>query len=791
MLVPIEWLREFVEIDWSVDELAEKLTMAGLKVETILNPFAQGKIVCAEVVETSLHPESNKLKVCKVFDGENTYTTVTSDMKVEKGHKVAIAYPSTKLSNGQVVEPAKIKGVLSQVVMCSLEELGLEPKSEGVCLIDQIDKDIPIGADVIERWKLNEPVLDLEITSNRPDCLGIIGVAREVSVISGKQLKKPSISYSCSNLKVEDFVKVSIEDIDGCPRYCAAFVDGVVIKPSPIWVRRRLMTCGIRPINNVVDSTNYVMLETGHPTHAFDFSKVYQGTIVVRKAREKEKVTLLDEKDYELKGLETLITDPVSILAVGGVMGAKNSGVSEQTSRIILEVAYFNPVRIRKTAKVLGIKSDAAYRFERGVDPNGVVFVMQRLLTIVQKICNGSVAQGLVDVYPRKIDNRVIELRKEKISTILGIDPKGESKKILQSLEMKVEEKEDRLKVEVPTFRPDISIEEDLVEEIGRIYGYSKIEAVAPRIIARGRGWNDKQLFRRKIREHLIALGFDETINLSFCPSKLVSKILNVEPVKLLNPLTEDMDCLRPSLLFGLLDSLAFNYRRQMRDIKYFEIAKIFHNENGNPVEKEFVGAIATGRFEEENYKVSSEIDFFIFKGYLESLQEHFALKFDFKPVNLPMYVPGRSAIIKLENEEIGKIGMLASSVLEFYDLKGDVYFFELDLDKMFQAFQSVRPVKQLSSFPAIRRDISLLLPTGVYAGGIVDYLYSSSEYVEKAGVCDIYKGKDVPENMTSVTFYVVYRAPDRSLTDDEVNAIFEKTVKDVEERFGVKRRFS
>ncbi len=791
MLVPIEWLKELVEIDWSVQKLAEALTLTGLKVEGIFHPFAQGNIVCAEVVETSVHSQSNKLKICKVYDGKNVYTTVTSDMKVEKGSKIPLALPSTKLANSHVVEPANIKGVTSEAVMCSLEELGLEPKSDGVCLIGKTVEDVPLGADILEYWKLKDPVLDIEVTPNRPDCLGIIGVAREIGALTGQTIRKPQTSYPVIEFPAEKFIKVRIEDTDGCPRYCAAFIQNVNVRPSPIWIKRRLMACGIRPINNLVDSTNYVMLETGHPTHAFDYEKIYDATIIVRKAKAGERVKLLDEKDYELKGQETLIADPKDVLAIGGVMGAMNSGVTDQTTQVLLEVAYFNPVRIRKTSKSLNIKSDAAYRFERGVDPNDVPFVMKRLLTVLSEISGAVSANGFVDCYPGKMENRVVTLRKQKISSILGVDPGEETNRILRSLEMQVEDRGDIIRVTVPTFRPDISIEEDLIEEVGRIYGYSKVEPIAPRILVRGRGWNEKQLFRKKLREHLLSLGFDETINLSFCSSKLISKLMDVKPVKLINPLSEDMDSLRPSLLFGLIDSLAFNYRRQMRDLKYFEIAKVFHAADEGIIEKEYLGMIATGRTDEDNYRYQSEIDFHIFKGYLDSIANHFGLDLSVVPINCSWFTPGRSAVVKIGNLEVGKIGMLANLVLENYDLKDEIYFLELDFDSLFCAFQPVRPVKNLSSFPAVRRDVSLLLPIGVYSGGIINYLLSSNEYVETAGVCDVYKGKDVPDNMRSVTFYVVYRASDRSLTDEEVNKIFEKTITEIEQRFGVKRRFS
>ncbi len=403
MLVPIEWLREFVNPDWSDEEIADRLTMAGLSVESLRKPFpVEGKILSAKVKKVSAHPNSERLQVCEINDGENTFTTVTSDLSIKEGALVPIALPGTVLATGETVSPTQIRGVVSEIVMCSLQELGLEEKSDHIY---QIKDDLTLGTDLIEHWKLNDMVLDIEVTPNRPDCLGIIGVARDLSALCKIPIKRPGISFKSFDDSVNDYIEVVIEDKDGCPRYCAVFVKDVSVKPSPIWMRRRLLACGLRPINSVVDATNYVMLETGHPVHAFDYSKVAEGRIVVRRAMDKETVSLLDEKQYEMRGGEILITDATrSILAVGGVMGASDSGVTESTKDLILEVAYFNPVRIRRTAKILGITSDSSYRFERGVDPNDAHYVIERLQTLIQLVSGGVSAQGIVDVYPETIN---------------------------------------------------------------------------------------------------------------------------------------------------------------------------------------------------------------------------------------------------------------------------------------------------------------------------------------------------------------------------------------------------
>ncbi len=789
MLVPLEWLREYIQIDWSDEQIANRLTMAGVSVKNIIPSLIKGKIVCAIVKKIQAHPNSDRLHICELFDGKNLYKTVTSDMNVIEGSRVAVAMPGTVLANGSVVEPASIKGIVSQVMMCSLEELGLETKSECVY---QIDEDIPLGTDLIEHWKLDDKVIEVEITPNRPDCLGVIGIARELAALCGKTMHQPDTQFDVTDRFTEDLVKVTIQDLDGCPRYCAGFMESVRVKSSPVWLRRRLMSAGIRPINNVVDISNYVMLETGHPVHIFDYSKISDGHIIVRKALEGERVTLLDEKQYSLTGIETLITDKDKILAVGGIMGASESGVCDSTKDIVLEVAYFNPVRIRKSSKALNVKSDASYRFERGVDPNDSLFVMKRLMHLVQKIAEGKAARNFVDVYPKKITQKQVELRKSRLLRVLGTEiDDGTVKRILTSLGMKVDDTEEGWVAQIPTFRPDISIEEDLIEEVGRIYGYEKITEQIPRIPAAGKGWSDLNTFRKTVRQLLAGSGFDETVSLSFTSSLIVKQLMNIEPLMLKNPMTEDMDCLRPSLVFGLIDSLSYNAKRQIRDVKFFEIAKVYGLNNKMPVEREKIGIIMTGQLNEEDYTDHRPVSLLNLKGVLDELSNHLSVDLKVVPAQIDWLTAGRSGKILLEDEDVGVIGMLNSKFNQIYDIKAEIYYMELDLEQIFTRARTTRQLKDISNFPAVRRDISLLIPTGFSSHQIISFLARSNQYVEKVGVSDVYKGKDVPQGMMSVTFYVIYRAADRSLTDEEINTIFEETVKNIEDSFKVKRRFA
>ncbi|WP_041077202.1 phenylalanine--tRNA ligase subunit beta [Thermotoga caldifontis] len=788
MQVPVEWLKELVDIDVSVEELAHRLTMAGVSVERIFNPFASGKIVSARVVEVRPHPNAEKLRVCRVFDGSGYHTTITSDTNVKESDVVVIAFPGSRFADGSEVRQTSIRGVLSEVVMCSLQELGLEEKSDHVYIVEE---DIDPGVDMIRHWRLDEPVLDLDITPNRPDCLGIIGLAREVAVLLGKELKRPEPETECFDEPVERFVSVHIEDVEGCPRYCAAYVRSGGVKDSPVWMKRRLMACGIRPINNVVDASNYVMLLTGHPVHVFDYSKVKDGKIVVRCARKGERVVLLDERLYELTGIETLITDGENILAIGGVMGGRDSGVTSETKELLLEVAYFDPVRIRRTSRALNVRSDASHRFERGVDPNDAEFVMKLLIHTIQQVAGGSSARGFVDVYPRRIERKTVRLRRERLRRVLGADvPDAEVVRILESLGMEVGSDGAGWNVLVPTHRPDISIEEDLIEEVGRIFGYEKIQAEVPRILALAGGWNDYQRFRRRVKQLAQACGFNEAVNLSFCKSATVKQLIGQEPLKLNNPMIEDMDSLRPSLLFGLIDCVAYNVRRQNRDLKFFEVAKIYGFEDGSMFEREKLGLIASGKLEEDDYTDTRNVSLLWLKGVIEEIGRHLNLFFEFEPADIDWLTPGRRAEIYLNGQKVGYMGMLSRKFNELYDIKTEVYFAELDMQTMFENYNPVPSIPTVGAFPYVRRDISLLLPVGSRAIEILNFLKNSHSFVEKVGVSDVYTGKGLPENTVSVTFYVIYRAPDRSLTDEEVNQLFEETIQKVEQTFKVRRRF-
>jgi phenylalanyl-tRNA synthetase beta chain len=775
----INWLKDFVNIEKSAEEIAEKLSLTGTNVEEIINPFdVEGKIVVGKVIDVEKHPDADKLIVCKVDVGDQIKTILTGDLSVSKGDTVPVALEGARLFDLKIV-PRKMRGILSEGMMCSLQELGLEEKSSGVY---KFKEEVQPGTDVVEYFGLKDKVLDIEITPNRPDCLSVIGIAREVSAIYDVDL----------NLKIKNIegkekfpVEIKIES-DGCYRYTARVIRNVTVKESPMWLKKRLIAAGLRPINNIVDITNYVMLETGHPVHAFDLKNVPK--IVVKDAKGGEEVLLLDENKYKLLGGEVLITDGEKILALGGVMGGEESGVKDDTKDILLEVAMFDPVRIRKTSKAHGIITDSSYRFERGVDPNDAIYVINRLTELILELSGGT-PTDILDLYPRKIDRTEIDFDFNFTNKVVGENIEEDvQKKILGRLGFEVEGN----KVFVPTYRYfDVTRPIDLVEEISRIYGMEKIESEPFRILINSNSRSKNQKLRYKLKDALKAEGFLEAMNLSFVSNDIVGKWnFTGFSVRISNPINEEMAVMRPSLLYGLLDSLSYNYKRQNRDVKLFEVGKVFIEENGQPKDVEKLAFVATGRINKRDYTDQRMIDFYTFKGYIENLAEEFNLKFEFEPAEVEGFVPTRCARILLNGQEIGVMGMLDDEMMDkFYDVKDEVYALEISTQPLYENYVEVPEYRESSQFPSVRRDVSLLVPNDFLMGKVIEGLYKY-KYVEEAGISDVYTGKGIEEGYKSVTVYCVFRAEDKTLSEDEVNKIWEKIKKDLIYKYPLKLRF-
>lgn len=786
MRLSIEWLKDFVNFYDTAEELAEKLSLTGNNVEEIIEPFnVSGKIVAGKVIKVEKHPNADRLIVCKVDIGSEIRTIVTGDLTVKEGDIVALALEGTRLGD-IVITPRKMRGILSEGMMCSLEELGLEEKSETVY---RFKEEIAPGTDIISYLKLNDKVLDVEITPNRPDCLSIIGLAREVSALYDTDLNLPENSFEV-NGKCE--VDVEIES-QGCWRYTTRVVKGVKVGPSPLWLQRRLIASGVRPINNVVDITNYVLLETGHPVHAFDLNLLSNKKIVIRDAKNGEKLVLLDGKEYEFSGDEVLITDGKRPLALAGIMGGEESGVNENTTDVLLEVAMFDPVRIRKTSKKFGLMTEASYRFERGVDPNDAEFVINRLSTLLKQLAGG-ISTEIVDVYTRKIEPKLIKYPMNTTEKVVGeYIEKETQKKILTRLGFKVEEIDGNTwNIYIPTFRFfDVERPIDIVEEISRIYGTSKIESEPFRVLSRGIGRSKNQKLRYKLKNHMTSEGFSEAATLSFVAEAIVDRWnFTNEKVKIKNPINEEMDVLRPTLIYGLMDSLSYNYKRQNRNVKLFEVGRVFKGSTEQPEDVEKIAAVAVGRLNKYDYTDNRVFTFYNFKGILDNISDLFKLKFEFKEAEIQGFVPTRTAKIYLNNKEIGFMGMVEPVIADkFYDVKDEVYVFELSANELYENYKEVPLYRESVVYPSVRRDVSFLVPKNFKMGVIIDELFDY-DYVEEVGISDIYSGKGVPDGYTSITVYCIFRSNEKTLSEEEINKTWTEIKKRLTEKYPLKLRF-
>ncbi|WGS64232.1 phenylalanine--tRNA ligase subunit beta [Marinitoga aeolica] len=785
MNISKNWLSEYIDLKVDTDELVNKIKLHSTNVEGVekLGENIKGVIV-GKVLEITNHPNADKIIICKVDAGDKVLQILTADRTVKVNDLVPVAIDGAVLAGNFKIKSRKMRGIMSEGMMCSLEELGLEEKSEYVY---RIPEDIKPGTDFIEYLKLKDDIIDIEIFPNRPDLLSYLGVAREfVAIEAAENLGYPEI------IKVEKGKGFPVYiEYEGCKRYSALVIEDVEVKPSPSWLVKKLATAGIRSINNIVDITNYVLLETGHPVHAFDMDLIGD-KIVVRKAEKGEKVVLLDEKEYEMNGTETLITDGEKILALGGIMGGQDSGINEKTKRVLLEVAYFDPVNIRKSARYHKISSDSSYRFERGVDPNDTEFVMGRLAYLIEKLANGKVSSVMTDVYPEYIKPKNIFVRNRYISERLGIiieDNKIEE--ILNRLGFENKKVENGFEVTIPTQRPDIVEEIDLVEEIGRIYGYHNIPSVLPMNNLVGE-ISDYIKFREKVSEVMRLNGYNEAFTFAFMDNSRMW--LKKGEVFLSNPISSELETMRPLLVYGILESASYNFRNQSRNIKLFEIGKSFLKDNSSETKVKEIEKLAFVGVGEENpydYTDKRNINFYTFKGVLDNLLNYFGIEAELKRDEIEGLSYAQSAKIFINNEEVGFIGKVDNDVAkEIYDINQPVYIAELDIEKMYK-FKNDKKKKMLSmDFPSMRRDYSMLIDDKITFLDIKNViLKAGKKLVEEIKIFDVYKGKNIEEGKTSITITVTYRAKDRTLTDDEINRVSEKTIDMLRNELGIEVR--
>ncbi len=772
-------LNRFVNVsDLSPEDVADRLTMGGLEVEGVeyLGDSLRGCVV-ALVKEVVSHPSSKKLKVLRVHDGSSDIQVVCGAPNVREGLKVALALPGAVLPTGDRVEAVEILGVKSEGMLLSEIELGLEEEAGGIL---ELPEESVVGDELAEYVYMDDYVLEVSPTPNRGDCFGVLGVAREVAAIFERELVIPEVKVNEELDSVNEYVSIEIEDPNLCPRYVGRYIEGVEVGDSPLWMKVAVKAFGMRPISNVVDVTNYVLMEVGHPLHAFDFDRLKEGRIVVRRARQGEFIVTLDGEYRELDGDTLVIADGKRPVAIAGVMGGANSEVTSNTKRVLLESAYFDPVSIRRTSKRLGLSTEASKRFERGTDIEALVYAADRAAQLIVDVANGKVAKGRYDVYPKPFEKRKIYVSFEKISGLLGVEiSEEEAERILFRLGFDVEKKEDGFLVGTPPHRIlDVTRDVDVVEEVARIWGYHRVPAVMPSQPLPSYEIESDYPFVERVKSLMVSAGLVECINYSFIPSYFADRLKLPEDderrryVKLLNPLSEEMSVMRTTLLFGLLDTASRNHRVRAFDLSMFEIGRVFFLKQ-EIEERLFLGMVFTGSVKDHWSQSSRKYDFYDAKGVVEALGRFLGLDFAFVPSKEPFLHPGQSADVVWNRKVIGYVGVLHPDIVEDFELKHPAVVAEVDLEHL-KNIKRIPTYRSIPKYPETTRDLSFIVPKTVsYDQVLSEVLRDRPSELARVKLIDVYKGKGIPEDHVSMTLSFVFVSHERTLSDEEVDQIF------------------
>lgn len=793
MLVSYSWLKDYVDLSVDAKKLADDLTMSGSKVETIKSYGDEiNNVVIGKIISLEKHPDALKLQIGIVDVGKEKLQIITGAQNVKVGDYIPVALHGSTLPGGVKIKRGKLRGIESNGMMCSAKELGLdegllpEYQRNGIFILPEL----PLGEDVRKALELDD-VIEFEITPNRPDCLSIVGIAREAAATYRKGYRMPEIKIS--EVGDKNPATVTIEADDLCFRYVARVIRNAKIGPSPMWMQMRLLKAGIRPINNIVDVTNYVMMELGQPLHAFDLDKVKNRHIVVRRAKEGEKLITLDDKERILDGDMLVIADEEKAIGLAGVMGGQNTEITDDTVNILIESANFKGSNIRYTSKKLGLRSEASSRFEKGLDPEITVLACNRAAQLMAELSGGDILEGILDAYPNPITEKVLSVRYERINKLLGTNLScQEMKDILTFLDFGVICDDKNLIVKVPTFRSDIDGEADIAEEIGRMYGYNNIEDTLLNGTQITAGVKTKeQKLEDTVKDVFLSFGLNEVITTSFMGMKDLDRINLPDDsylrnaVKIMNPLGEDQAYMRTTLLPFMLNVVYTNYSRKVSEFKGFEISRVFIPKSLPVVE--LPTEIKSGIIA----MYGQEIDFLTLKGVIEELLDVLNIK-NVKYVRSQnhAYHPGRSADVIVDDEKICVFGELSPDIAENYDINKRVYIAEINLELLFKHANDEKIYKPLPKYPAVERDIAVLVDKNTFVADIENVIRKAGgKLVDDVKLFDVYEGENIPDDKKSVAFSILYRSYDKTLTDEEVSKVHDKIVKSLNEELGAQLR--
>jgi len=796
MKIPYRWVKEFVHLDLAPEQAADRLVNAGIEVASVtpLRPAGLGGVVVGaiEAIERDVGESKHGYRLfhCRVWTGRERFAVVCGAPNTVAGVRAAFAPPGATLPGRGTIGAAKLHGVESQGMLCSERELGIgEEHERGILLLDA---DAPVGADLVEHLGLDDVALEVEITPNRPDCLAVVGIARELAALTGGRFRAPAIALEESREPARRLARVRIEDPELCPRYAARVISGVRVALSPAWLAARLRAVGLRPISNVVDATNYVLWELGHPLHAFDYQTVAEATIVVRRARSGERLTTLDGQTRALTDSMLVIADAERAIALAGVMGGANTEVTGSTTRVLLESAYFKPASIRRTARAFGLQTDAAYRFERGADIEGLRVALDRAAELIGRVAGGAVARGAVDAYPRRRRPSRVRLRMSRVERVLGVaPPRREAKRILNALGLPTSDAGRDLVVEVPSFRRDIAIEDDLVEEVIRVWGYDRIPTTSPTGAITGVRQPEGLVQEQVVRQALVGAGLAEVVTYSFGDPGLDKALGSGDPAEaadLLNPLSQDASRMRRHPLEGVLGALVTNLRRQQTDASVFEFCKTFSRASGGFREERWVAVALTGeRVGAGWWKRGGAVDVYDAKGLAEHVLG--ALGQEGRTgESLPWggFEPDSSAVLAVGERVVAQFGEVAADLRARLGIEAPVFAAALALDELGALPRMAPRYAPLPRFPSVQRDLAFAVDAevAVNAHDLEDTIRrEGGPLLRRVELFDLFRFSD---GRRSLAWRLTFQAEDRTLTDAEVNAIQERVATTVTDAFRV-----
>ena len=788
MLISLDWLKQYVDIKEDIPQLENALTMIGQEVEAIEE---QGKdlanVVIGQIVEYGKHPNSDKLTLVKVNTGEEELQIVCGAPNHKLGDKVVVAKIGAVLPGEFKIKKSKIRDVESFGMLCSQVELGVGEDKDGIIILPE---DAPVGEEYRRYAGLDDVVFELEITPNRPDCLSHIGIAREVAAYYGRKVKYPSYTLNEVIESTNNYAKVRVEDKERCKRYMGRVIRNVTVAESPEWLKKRIRAMGLKPINNIVDITNFVMFEYNQPMHAFDLDKLENSTVVIRTAEAGEKITTLDGVDRELVNGELVIADEVKPIAIAGIIGGQATQIEPETKNIFLEVAYFTPENIRKSAKKLGIVTDSGYRNERGVDIENIPEVIDRAAALMAEVAGGEVLDEVIDKYIEKPQKYEIPLNLNKLNIFIGkkleFDVVG---KILSNLGLGIKTlSQDTLVITPPTYRTDLTRPEDIYEEVIRMYGFENIEAVMP-VEDIESGLKDAKIsVADNIRETLKEIGLHEVINYTFIPREALDIFkIKDKVIEISNPLSEDMVIVRPTLMYSLLANIRDNFNRNQFDLRFFEVSKVFSPAEELANEDLRICIAIAGRPERTLWNPKPEAyDFYTIKGYVEKLLEYMGInRYKLERSTKETFHPGRSADIRIGNDIIGTFGEVHPDVLEAMDIKRErAYVADIDLARAEKYIKSAVKYERVVKYPEVTRDLAIVMDKSVLVGNMIEDLKKVSVLIESIEIFDIYQGEKIDADKKSVAISITLRNKTKTLTEKEINTVVDKVLDTISKKY-------